>query len=140
MQNKKQIKVVAAIIKVHNQILCVQRPKHKKEYISQKFEFPGGKIEPKETRKEALRRELNEELSIDIEIGDFFCTITHEYPDFQLTMHCFMCKLDNKEQITLNEHIDAKWLPTTQLKSLDWIQADIPILEKLIRNSETNPF
>jgi len=135
MQSKKQIEVVAGVIQVGNEILCVQRPENKYTYISKKFEFPGGKIEEGETRKQALRRELNEELDIDIDIGDFFCSIVHEYPDFKLTMHCFMCELD-KKNITLNEHIDAKWLPPKLLNNLDWAEADIPIVEKLIRNEK----
>lgn len=127
----KKVEVVAAIIKFGEEILCVQRAQNKLPYISEKYEFPGGKIEIGETLKEALSRELVEELNISAEIQSLFLTVVHEYPDFELTMHSFICKVDSK-QITLNEHIDSKWLTIDQLKELDWAAADIPIVHKLM--------
>lgn len=129
----KKIKVVAGIIFFENQLLCVQRPKNKLQYISEKFEFPGGKIEYGETNEEALHRELFEELSISTNIKSFYTTVVHQYPDFELTMHSYICDINSKE-ITLNEHIDKKWLMINQLDSLDWAAADIPIVNKLISN------
>ena len=129
----KKIKVVAGIIFFENQLLCVQRPKNKLQYISEKFEFPGGKIEYGETNEEALHRELFEELSISTNIKSFYTTVVHQYPDFELTMHSYICDIKSKE-ITLNEHIDKKWLMVNQLDSLDWAAADIPIVNKLISN------
>ena len=129
----KKIEVVAGIIYCTNQILCVQRPKNKLHYISEKFEFPGGKIEEGETKKEALHRELLEELNISTKIKSLFMTVVHEYPDFELTMHTFICEVETKE-ITLVEHIDQKWLTTEELKTLDWAAADIPIVNKLESN------
>ena len=129
----KKIEVVAAIIKNENKILCVQRAKNKLDYISEKFEFPVGKIEKKETKTEALRRELVEELNIYPKIKDLFLTITHQYPDFELTMHSYICELNSKE-LTLNEHISSQWLKINDLNSLDWAAADIPIVNKLIAN------
>ena len=129
----KKIKVVAGIIFFENQLLCVQRPKNKLQYISEKFEFPGGKIEYGETNEEALHRELFEELSISTNIKSFYTTVVHQYPDFELTMHSYICDIKSKE-ITLNEHIDKKWLMVNQLASLDWAAADIPIVNKLISN------
>lgn len=129
----KQVEVVAAIIKFDDEILCVQRAKNKLPYISEKYEFPGGKVEAGETKKDALRRELFEELAIAVDIQSFFLTVVHNYRDFELTMHSFICKVDMKE-ITLNEHIDAKWLTVDQLHSLDWAAADIPIVNKIIAN------
>jgi 8-oxo-dGTP diphosphatase len=129
----KKIEVVAGIIYCKNQILCVQRPKNKLHYISEKFEFPGGKIEEGETQKEALKREILEELNISTKIKSLFMTVVHEYPDFELTMHTFICEVETKE-LTLVEHIDQKWLTTEELKTLDWAAADIPIVNKLESN------
>lgn len=129
----KKIEVVAGIIFFQNQILCAQRPKNKLHYISEKFEFPGGKIEKGETQIEALQRELFEELSISIKIKSFFLTVVHEYPDFELTMHSFICEVETKE-LTLNEHIGLEWLTLNELQKLDWAAADIPIVGKLVSN------
>ena len=127
----KKIEVVAGIIFYQNQILCVQRPKNKLLYISEKFEFPGGKIEAGETKKEALKRELLEELNITPIINHLYLSVNHKYPDFELTMHSFLCEVD-KKTLTLNEHIDKKWLNLNELKCLDWAAADVPIVNKLI--------
>lgn len=129
----KKIEVVAAIIYFENKILCVQRPQNKLSYVSEKFEFPGGKIEQGETQKEALKRELFEELNIITNIKSFFMTVVHEYPDFELTMHSFICEVKTKE-MNLNEHISLEWLSINELNKLDWAEADIPIVKKLIMN------
>jgi len=129
----KKIEVVAAVILFDDKILCVQRPKNKFSYISEKFEFPGGKIEDGETKKDALKRELIEELNIVPEIKDLFLTVVHQYPDFELTMHSFICEADSLE-VSLNEHISMKWLNRNEMRNLDWAAADVPIVEKLIEN------
>lgn len=129
----KRIEVVAAIIFYNEQILCVQRSTNKLSYISEKFEFPGGKIEQGESKIEALEREIMEELSVRVEIGRLFQTVIHQYPDFELTMHSFICTLKSKN-ITLNEHISFKWLNREKLINLDWAAADTPIVKKLIAN------
>jgi len=129
----KKIEVVAAIIKYNNEILCVQRPESKLNYISKKFEFPGGKIEDGERKEEALERELMEELNLKVSIKNLFLSNTHEYPDFQLTMHSFICEVKTKE-IQLNEHISKQWLQIENMDKLDWAAADIPIVEKLKSN------
>lgn len=129
----KRIEVVAGVIFCKNEILCVQRPKNKLPYITEKFEFPGGKIEEDETKEEALNRELMEELSLSTKIKSFYLTVVHQYPDFELTMHSFICEVELKE-LTLNEHIDQKWLTINELTGLDWAAADIPIVDKLVSN------
>ncbi len=129
----KRIQVVAAIIFYQNLILCVQRPKNKFPYISEKFEFPGGKIEDGESNEEALRRELLEELNISVNIKSLYLTVVHPYPDFELTMHSFICEVQSKE-ITLQEHISFRWLTRDDLKKLDWAAADVPIVDKLAAN------
>ncbi len=133
----KKVEVVAGIIFCGNEILCVQRAKNKLQYVSEKYEFPGGKVEVGETNEEALQRELSEELNITTKIKSFFLTVVHEYPDFEITMHSFICEIDKKE-VTLNEHIDEKWLTIDNLESLDWAAADIPIVNKLISNGKFN--
>tara|TARA_B100000497_G_C7412574_1_gene259925 strand:- start:94 stop:501 length:408 start_codon:yes stop_codon:yes gene_type:complete len=126
----KKIEVVAAIIMHKTEILSVQRRNHKLDYISEKFEFPGGKIEVGETRQQALNRELKEELEINAEIGNYVITVEHNYPDFELIMHAYLVKVDSKD-ITLTEHISQLWLNKEDIYSVDWAAADIPIVDKI---------
>jgi 8-oxo-dGTP diphosphatase len=127
----KKVEVVAAVIFHNNKILCVQRGENKYSYIAFKYEFPGGKVENGETNEVAIKREILEELNLEISIDSQFLTVNHEYPDFILTMHSFICSCDNPS-IELSEHIDFKWLDKTELKTLDWAAADVPIVDKLI--------
>jgi 8-oxo-dGTP diphosphatase len=129
----KHIEVVAAIIVYENKILCVQRGENKLSYISKKYEFPGGKMEPGESKSETIKREILEELHMVIEVKEEFLTVKHEYPDFILEMHSFICKCQNNT-VTLTEHLDFKWLNISELSSLDWAAADIPIVDKLVMN------
>lgn len=126
----KKIEVVAAIIQCGKETLCVQRGPAKLEYISKKYEFPGGKVEVGETKESAIIREIKEELHLDILEPKFFNTVHHQYPDFYITMHSFICLVEHKD-ITLTEHIDQKWLKIDELSNLDWAAADIPIVQKL---------
>ena len=119
----RQIEVVAAIIFQNDKVLSVQRAEHEKEYVSLKWEFPGGKVEVGESREEALVREIREELSVEIEVSEFSMTVEYTYSDFHLTMHVFKCVLDQGE-ITLNEHAALKWLSIDELDRLDWVAAD----------------
>lgn len=127
----KQHEVVAAIIFNEDKILCTQRNASKYNYISHKYEFPGGKIDIGETKEQALYREILEELDLNISIDNEFITIEHEYPDFRIIMHSFICKSATNE-LNLKEHIDHKWLSKNELETLDWAAADIPIVNKLI--------
>lgn len=128
----KHIEVVAAIIVHDDKILCTQRSVNKYEYISKKYEFPGGKVESGESLVDAIRREVREELIMDVSVGDKFLTVNHKYPDFELTMHSFICKSVDRS-FTLTEHIDFKWLGVDELGDLDWAAADLPIVDKLMR-------
>ncbi len=127
---KKEIEVVAAIIIDNDKFLCTQRNKSKYEYISYKYEFPGGKVESEETLEEAIIREIKEELDAEIKVKSKYLTVRHEYPDFIVIMHSFLCEMLSKK-IILKEHIDSKWLSNVELSSLDWAGADLPIIKKL---------
>ncbi|TCZ71818.1 (deoxy)nucleoside triphosphate pyrophosphohydrolase [Flaviaesturariibacter aridisoli] len=126
----KHYQVVAGIIKHDQQILCVQRGKGKYDYISYKYEFPGGKIENGETKEDALVREIKEELELDIYGLEELIEINHTYPDFSLTMYCFMAQTHSQMPV-LKEHLAFKWLPIDDLQQLDWAAADIPAVKKL---------
>lgn len=128
----KHYTVVAAVIKSGEKFLCVQRNSGKYDYISFKYEFPGGKVEEGESNQQALVREIQEELEMDIEVEEDFLTVDHQYPDFKLTMHSFICSTSS-EVPHLKEHIAYKWLRSHELEQLDWAAADIPIVEKLMK-------
>ena len=131
---KKHYTVSAAIIVENKKILCVQRNKGKYDYISYKYEFPGGKLEVGENEEDALKREISEELNLEIDVAEKFLVVTHEYLDFDLIMHSYLCKA-NTEKLVLKEHIDAKWLYKNELIELDWAAADLPIVSKLINTN-----
>ena len=126
----KCYKVVAAIIEYEDNILCMQRGKSKYDYISYKYEFPGGKVEIDESNEEALIREIQEELDLEIVVDRFFMTVNHKYADFEIIMHSYICTTKTKI-INLKEHIDYKWLNINNFISLNWAEADIPIVNKL---------
>lgn len=127
----KKVEVVAAVIIKDSKILCVQRGVSKLDYISKKWEFPGGKIEENESFEDALMREIQEELRLNIRIEKLFLTVEHTYQDFHLTMHSYLCETENTE-LTLTEHLDFKWLEKENLIALDWAAADVPIVNKLM--------
>ena len=128
----KQVKVAAAIIINNGKILCVQRGPNKFDYISQKFEFPGGKIEAGELPSDTVVREIHEELKMNISVEQDFLVVNHEYPDFKIQMHSFICSTPTRE-LELSEHISFKWLDVSELEALDWAAADLPIVDRLIK-------
>ncbi|MCC7554100.1 MAG: (deoxy)nucleoside triphosphate pyrophosphohydrolase [Methanobacteriaceae archaeon] len=123
----KTLNVVAAIITENNKILATKRGYGEFKNL---WEFPGGKIENNETKEEALIREIQEELNINIKINKFLLNIEYQYPDFYLNMDCFLCTI-KKGKIELLEHNDAKWLKKEELYSVNWIPADIEIIDYL---------
>lgn len=127
MVSKKSIEVVAAIIVKDDKIYATQRGYG---IYKDKWEFPGGKIEPGETHEHALAREIKEELDTDIRVGDYICTVEYDYPEFYLTMHCFLCDIISGE-LTLLEHEDAEWLGKDDIWSVDWLPADIEVIKEL---------
>lgn len=123
----KTIEVVAAIIKDKDTIFATKRGYG--QFINM-WEFPGGKVEPGETREAALHREIKEELETEISIDQYLTTIEYDYPDFHLVLHCFICSVISGE-LTLVEHSDAKWLHKNQLDSVEWLPADIQLITLL---------
>lgn len=123
----KSIEVAAAIIVKDGKILATQRGYGKWKGW---WEFPGGKIEAGEKAQEALRREIQEELEIEIAIDKFIQTVEYDYPDFHLTMHCFLCHVVSG-QLELLEHADAVWLDASGLDNVKWLLADLEVLPKI---------
>ena len=123
----KTIEVVAAIITHNDQIFATQRGYGE---FKDGWEFPGGKMEPGETPQQALMREIREELDTEIEVGSLVETVEYDYPNFHLTMHCFLCTIRSGE-LVLKEHEAAKWLTRAELDSVDWLPADVKVVEKL---------
>ena len=126
----KEIKVVAAIIQKENKILATKRGYG--EFINM-WEVPGGKIESGETKKQALVREIKEELNIEISVDKFALDIEYQYPNFYLFMSCFMCSI-KEGSIELLEHNDGKWITKEELNTLNWLPADIDAVNYLKEN------
>lgn len=127
----KTIEVVAAVIIHNGKVFSTQRGYGD---FKDMWEFPGGKMEAGETPQQALKREIQEELATEIEVGDFIHTIEWDYPNFHLTMHCFQCAVV-KGELTLLEHEAARWLSKEELSTVDWLPADlviIPMVEEVL--------
>ena len=123
----KKIEVVAAIIVKDGKVFATQRGYGQWQGW---WEFPGGKIEEGESHKEALVREIREELDAQIKVGDLLETVEWDYPTFHLTMHCYVCTLVS-ENILLKEHQSSAWLTKDTLESVKWLPADVILLEKI---------
>lgn len=123
----KTIEVVAAIIAHENRILATQRGSGE---FKDGWEFPGGKVEPGETPEQAIVREIKEELVVEIAPQKLVTTVEYDYPKFHLTMHCFLSRIVSGK-INLLEHEDAKWLARDELDSVDWLPADVEVVQAL---------
>jgi 8-oxo-dGTP diphosphatase len=130
MSELKQIEVVAAVIVEDDKLLATQRGYGD---FKGKWEFPGGKIEQGETHKEALVREIKEELNADIEVLMFLTKVEHDYEKFHLTMHTYICSLKDKIEMVKHgdnefEHDNMVWLDEKHLDDVDWLPADIKVI------------
>ena len=124
----KKIEVVAAIIVHEGKVFATQRGYGEwKDW----WEFPGGKMEAGEGAKEALRREIREELATDVVVGDLLTTVEYDYPQFHLTMHCYWCKVE-RGKLTLLEHEAAKRLCREEMDSVKWLPADVKVVDALM--------
>lgn len=126
---KKHLEVVGAVILREGKVLAAKRGESRYPYVAHKFEFVGGKIEPGESAEAALAREVCEELGARIEAERPFLTIEHEYPDFTITLHTFLCKLLSDVHNT--EHEALVWMPLSALDAAEWAPADAPAVEAL---------
>ena len=124
----KTVHVVAAIIRRDDKILATQRGYG--EY-KDGLEFPGGKIIEGETAEEAIAREIKEELDADIKVGDLLVTVEHDYKDFHLSMQCFWAELKEDSHIELLEHEAAKWLSMNELNTVEWLPADVKVVDAI---------
>ena len=123
----KTIKVVAAVIKRNNKIFVTQRGYGE---FKDGWEFPGGKVEKGETKEEALIREIKEELDTVIKVDSYLDTIEYDYPDFHLSMDCFICSIV-EGNLVLKEHEDSKWIKKEEIDTLNWLPADLVIIDKV---------
>jgi 8-oxo-dGTP diphosphatase len=130
----KKVSVVSAIIVREGKLLAAQRGYG--DYAGW-WEFPGGKVEPGEKPEEALRREIREELAVEISIDRYFDATEYDYDSFYLVMDCYLCSLADGEEISLLEHRAAEWVGAERARTLKWLAADIPIVEKLIEQGES---
>jgi len=131
----KPVEIVAAVIVQGGRVLCVQRGIHKYQYLSHKWEFPGGKIEPGEDAEAALIREISEELCLSIVVDEHLLSIGHSYPDFSIRMSTFLCRIVQPYCTPkLMEHAAIEWLQPTRvaLAPLDWAAADLPVVDHIL--------
>ncbi len=128
----KTIRVAAAVIRSGSRVFAAQRGYG--EY-KDGWEFPGGKIEPGETPEEALVREIREELDAVVSVGRRLITVEYDYPEFHLSMDCFWCTLE-KGHLTLLEHEAARWLPLDSLRQVNWLPADLIVVEAIEKESK----
>ena len=123
----KTVRVVAAVIRKDNKIFATQRGYGE---FKDGWEFPGGKIEEGETPEQALTREIKEELNTEIQVGKLIDTIEYDYPKFHISMDCFWCEI-MQGGLELKEHEAARWLSKEELYSVDWLPADVGVVEKI---------
>ena len=129
----KTVKVVAAIITKDNKIFATQRGYGD---FKDGWEFPGGKVEPGESPEDAIVREIKEELKAEIKVTGFLTTVEHDYPTFHLSMDCFWAELVDGTEMTLLEHEAAKWLTIDQIDSVDWLPADVKVVDAIKKFSK----
>lgn len=122
--------VVAAAVLNDGRYLCMKRTRSHFPYTSEKWEFPGGKIEQGETHYEALLRKIHEEMGWSVEVVRHIATVNHIYPDFAITLYLYLCRPCEGE-FKLYSHLDYKWLTKEEMPSLDWTAADYKLIGEL---------
>ena len=135
----KTVRVVAAVIKAVNEngepiIFATQRGYGE---FKDGWEFPGGKIEEGETPQDALKREISEELDTEISVGELIDTIEYDYPEFHLSMGCYWCSVVRGD-LVLKEHEAARWLTKDKLRSVEWLPADITLVDIIQENCKVD--
>ena len=128
---KKLVTVAAALIFEGGKVFATKRGEYKYEYLAHKYEFPGGKIEKGESGKDCVKRELKEELCMDVKVGGLFAVERFEYPDFIVELYLYECEMQT--EFRLKEHESFAWLLPAQLKEEEWAPADADILASLRR-------
>lgn len=123
----KRVKVVAAVIRKDGKVFATERGYGE---FKDMWEFPGGKVEEGEESRDALVREIKEELATTISVGDYIDTIEYDYPTFHLSMECYWCSIVEGSLVLL-EHESAKWLEKDSLYSVEWLPADLTIIERI---------
>lgn len=126
---KKHSRVVAAVIMRDDRYLCMQRCRSRYEYISERWEFPGGKVEPGEDDREALVREIKEEMDWDISVERLLATVDYEYPDFCVTLAAYLCEAGPNDDFKLLEHLAYRWLRHDELEQQEWTAADAALIK-----------
>ena len=129
----KNVNVVAALMMHENKVLIAARKKGEFEGL---WEFPGGKIEPGETAKQAIKREIEEEMELEIAVDSYFMTREYDYPTFHLSMECFLCT-PLSDHIHLNDHLGYKWIEIKKDPSINWVPADEEIFNQLIIHQQS---
>ena len=130
-KTKKPFRVVCAVIEHDGKVLCMKRTRNRYTYISEHWEFPGGKVEQGESDHEALLREIQEEMRWDIFVGKKIAEFDFEYPDFTTHLVAHDCRCDDTEGFKLLDHLDYRWLSREELGTLDWTAADRELLKWL---------
>lgn len=128
---KKALNVVAAIFIENGKVMAAQRGVAKYDYLSHKYEFVGGKIEAGESPEAALKRELMEELHLDVRVDAHFLTVEHSYTDFDITLHTYLCTRESEMEVLEHECVD--WLDIGELDASQWAGADCLVLDELKR-------
>lgn len=126
-EERKSIEVVAAVIIDQQRVFATQRGYGERQGW---WEFPGGKLETDESPEAALRREILEELATHVDVGERLCTVAHDYPNFHLTMHCYLCRVV-AGNLSLLEHNASRWLSRSELEEVQWLPADVEVVELL---------
>jgi 8-oxo-dGTP diphosphatase len=122
--------VTCAIIEHNNKILICQRSERMK--LPLKWEFPGGKIENGESKENCLKREIHEELGLEIEIEWVLTSVEHQYPEFSLRLYPFLCKWTGGS-LAIAEHVQAIWVNKSELQNYDWAEADVPVVNEIMQ-------